>query len=264
MGPSIPVGFGPPQPPPSSQPSFTAEIDDTNPYSTPSLRPSQQPNSSTSLRNQPYRHATAGHKILLWPAIQNLILQAVPSNIGDLKDLDQNGSAFIMRMRRGTPNLPLDELQDKAHVGMQSQATRATGGARTIFPYLSREVMHRLATSYFDTFNFMYPFMDRQNFISDTLARVYTEGFDGDTDSVLALLVFALGELAIEGSRGNPVESYNGRQSGIRGGTLSRPPGLALFNEARKRMGYVLTDCELEHVQMYSLAACVIHPLLGC
>ena len=78
-------------------------------------------------------------------------------------------------------------------------------------------MMGRLATAYFDTFNFIYPFMDRQIFTSDILVRVRTEGFDGDTDSVIALLVFALGELAIEGSRGNPIEVYQGRPSGASG-----------------------------------------------
>lgn len=99
--------------------------------------------------------------------------------------------------------------------------------------------------------------MDRQNFISDTLTRVKAEGFDGDTDSVIALLVFALGELAIEGSTGSPIEFHDGRPSGIRGGTASRPPGLALFNEARKRLGFVFTQCNLENVQILSLAAYV-------
>jgi hypothetical protein len=42
--------------------------------------------------------------------------------------------------------------------------------------------------------------MDRQNFISDTLTKVHTEGFNGDPDSVIALLIFALGEVAIVSS----------------------------------------------------------------
>jgi hypothetical protein len=120
--------------------------------------------------------------------------------------------------------------------------------------------MHQLATAYFDTFNFVYPFMDRQGFISDTLTKVCTEGFNSDPDSVIALLVFALGELATEGMRGYPIEVYKGRPSGVRGGTASKPPGLAIFNEARKRMGFVLTDCDLVNVQIYSLAAYVIFP----
>lgn len=196
--------------------------------------------------------------MLTWPAIQQLLLQSLPPNIGDLKSLDQDGSAFLVGIEEGTPMLPLDDaLQERPFVGMQSQAARTSGGARMIFPALTRDVMHRLASEYFDTFNFLYPFMDRQNFISDTLTRVHTEGFNGDTDSVIALLVFALGEVAMEGSRGNPIDSHRGRASGIRGGTASKPPGLALFNEARKRIGFVLADCELENVQIFSLAAYV-------
>jgi hypothetical protein len=175
----------------------------------------------------------------------------------DLKILEQDGSAFILRMQKGLPPLPLDEgLNQIPFQGMQTQATRASGGARVTFPALNRELMHRLATAYFDTFNFLYPFMDRQNFLSDTLTKVYSEGFDGDVESVMALLIFALGEVAIEGSRGNSIEQHNGRPSGVRGGNRHRPPGLGLFNEARKRIGFCLVECELENAQVYSLAAC--------
>lgn len=104
--------------------------------------------------------------------------------------------------------------------------------------------------------------MDRQTFLSETLTKTHTEGFDGDPDSVVALLVFALGELAIEGSRGTPMEVYKGRPSGVRGGSsMDRPPGIGLFNEARKRMGFVLAECQLENVQIYALAAYVLNPI---
>jgi hypothetical protein len=194
--------------------------------------------------------------MLTWPAIQQLLIQAVPANIGDMRSLEQEGSAFIVRMHQGQGVLPLDESLDEiAFVGMQTPETRATGGPRVTFPDLTRDVMQRLADAYFDSFNLIYPFMDRQNFMSDTLAMVQTEGFDGETQSVLALLVFALGELAIEGATGIPVETHNGRPSGVRGGSQLKPPGLSLFNEARKRLGFVLTKCDLENVQIFSLAA---------
>ena len=253
-----PPGFGPLQSSPSSQPSFTPDVDLTS-FSTTSIRTSQQPSPSGTGRSQPYRHASASLKILIWPAIQQLLLQALPSNVGDLKTLDQDGAAFLVRIQRGQKALPLDEgLLDRPFVGMQTQATRASGGARITFPALTRDTMHRLATAYFDTFNFLYPFMDRQNFISDTLIRVHSEGFDGDPDSVIALLVFALGELAMDGSLGQPIDQINSRPSGVRGGSALKPPGLGLFNEARKRIGFVLTQCDLENVQILSLAAFVI------
>ncbi|TAQ89561.1 hypothetical protein B7494_g2138 [Chlorociboria aeruginascens] len=254
---AIPSGFGPPQTSPSSQPSFRVDIEDPRSRSASSSR--RLPQQLVTGRGQPYRHASAAHRMLTWPAIQQLLLQAVPSNTGDLNSLEQEGSAFIIRMQKGIPNLPLDEiLQGRPFVGMQSQATREAGATRITFPLLTRETMHRLATAYFDTFNLLYPFMDRQNFISDTLSQVDTEGFNGDTDSVIALLVFALGELALEGYDGQPIEVVNGRSSGVRGGSSSKPPGLALFNEARRRMGFVLTECDLENVQIFSLAACVV------
>jgi hypothetical protein len=194
--------------------------------------------------------------MLTWPAIQQLLIQAVPANVGDMRSLEQEGSAFIVRMHQGQPVLPLDDnLEEQPFVGMQTPATRAIGGQRVTFPALTRDVMHRLATAYFDSFNMIYPFMDRQNFMSDTLAMVQTEGFDGEAESVLALLIFALGELAIEGATGLPIEGHNGRPSGVRGGSRTKPPGLALFNEARKRLGFVLTKCDLENVQIFSLAA---------
>ena len=250
----MPTGFGPPQPAPTSQPSFSTDVDEPGLYS--SSRSAQQPSRSGTRTSQPYRHASAAHKMLAWPAIQQLLFQALPSNIADLNSLDQDGPGFIVRIQEGTPKLPLDEsLQDRRSV--PSPASRASGGTRTTFPRLTQDIMQQLATAYFDTFNLIYPFMDRQAFISDTLTKVHTEGFDGGLDSVIALLILALGELAIEGSRGNPIDVYKGRPSGVRGGTASQPPGLALFNEARKRIGFVLTDCDLENIQIYSLAACV-------
>ena len=255
---SMPAGFGPPQPAPTSQPSFSTDVDELASSSSPRL--AQQPSLSGIGRSQPYRHASAAHKMLTWPAIQQLLLQALPSNIGDWKISEQQGPAFILQI----PNLALDDnLQDRPFAAMQSQASRSAGEARTTFPRLTRDTMLQLATAYFDTFNLMYPFMDRQNFISDTLAKVHTEGFGVDPDSVIALLVFALGELAKDGSCGNPIEEYKGRPSGVRGGTASDPPGIALFNEARKRIGFVLTGYDLENIQIYSLAACVTVSLVS-
>jgi hypothetical protein len=250
-----PRGFGPPQPSPSSQPSFNNDGDDNV-----SFVPSQQLSAQAShvgvAKAQTYRHTSGSFQMLSWPAIQQLLLQSLSSNLDDLKSLEQEGSAFLVRIGEGTLSLPLDDmLQGRPFVGMQSQATRNAGGTRMTFPTMTRDIMYRLATTYFDTFNLFYPLLDRESFISDTLTRVHSEGFDGDTDSVIALLVFALGELAIEGANGDPIEVYKGRRSGIRGGSATKPPGLAFFNEARKRIGFVLTDCELENVQIFSLAA---------
>ncbi|QSZ30273.1 hypothetical protein DSL72_004795 [Monilinia vaccinii-corymbosi] len=251
-------GSGPNQTSPTHESSFT-EPSGLEPDGT--IFPisfSRMSEASVGLMNTSvtYHHSTASHKILIWPAIQQLLLQAAPSNIGEVKVLEM-GSVFIVQMQGTRPPLSLNiDLQDKPFVGMQSLASRVIGGSRITFQGFTRDAMHQLATSYFDTFNFIYPFMDRQNFLSDTLNKVLTEGFDGDMESVIALLVFALGDVAHEGARGDPAVVYQGRPSGVRGGSgSSRPPGLAFFNEAMKRIGLVFTECSLENVQMFSLTA---------
>jgi hypothetical protein len=92
--------------------------------------------------------------------------------------------------------------------------------------------------------------MGRQTFFLNTLTKVQSEGFNGDADSVISLLVFALGDLAIESAADLSSEGYRGCLSGVKDGA-TKPPGLACFNEARKRMGFVISQCDLETVQIF-------------
>jgi hypothetical protein len=255
-------GFKSPKSSLSSQSSFESEGMTGKSYNNGS-----NAGSHTSLgflsADQPYRHASAAHKMLTWPAIKQLLSQSMGKNIGDTMGLEREGSAFIVRLHKGSPNLPLDELVlDQPFVGMHSQATRTTGGSCVAFPGLDYSTMLQLSTAYFDTFNGVYPFMDQQIFLQDTMARVWFEGFNGDTDSVIALLVFALGQLAIDDQRGSSGPSVNKRSSAIEGTSLV-PSSLGLFNEARKRLGFVLTKCDLENVQIFSLAAYVLSRIRG-
>ena len=119
---------------------------------------------------------------------------------------------------------------------------------------LNWDTMQRLSRAYFDSINLSYPILNRQSFMSETLPALFNNGFDLSMASTIAFLVFALGEVALAGSDGPPVHVYNGRTSGIKGGSKKRPPGLDLFNEARRRMGFNLTESSLENVQVFALA----------
>lgn len=90
--------------------------------------------------------------------------------------------------------------------------------------------------------------------MSETLPAVFNNGLTDSMESTVAMLVFALGEVAIAGADGPPIHVYNGRQSGVKGGTKERPPGLELFNEARRRISFHLTERSLENVQIFALA----------
>lgn len=134
----------------------------------------------------------------------------------------------------------------------------AGGSALTALPItmsdLNWDTMQRLSKAYFDSFNLLCPVLDRHSFLSSTLPSVFSEGFSQDMASTIAFLVFALGEVALTGSSGPPVHANNGRPSGVKGGSKDIPPGLDFFNEARKRMGFNLTDCSIENVQIFLLA----------
>ena len=73
--------------------------------------------------------------------------------------------------------------------------------------------------------------------------------------TVLALLVFALGQLATEGIFGPPITNVSGAPSGIRGGAPLDPAGLELFNEARARIGSIAFHSDLVNVQILLLQA---------
>lgn len=131
-------------------------------------------------------------------------------------------------------------------------------------PLLSWDTLYRLSTAYFDSFNYIAPIVDRQTFLGVTLPAALEVGQeatnptdkssasnDGNSNMTLVLLVAALGDVAIAGVQGAPVLGATG---GVKGGTVRHPPGLALFNEARRRMGFMLGDCSLESMQIHALA----------
>lgn len=122
------------------------------------------------------------------------------------------------------------------------------------FPGLNWDSMQRLCKAYFDTFNLAFPILDRHSFMTMTMPAIFNEGFNQDINSTLAFLVFALGDVALAGTDGLPIHATNGHPSGVKGGSKDKPPGLDFFNEARKRMGFNLTDCNLENVQIFTLA----------
>jgi hypothetical protein len=125
-----------------------------------------------------------------------------------------------------------------------------------IFPGVTIEQVNEYSAAYFKTFNVLLPLLETNMFMDGIVARLLQEGYkDDDPESVLALLVFALGQLAIEGVTGHPTRVSHDESSGFRGGSIERPPGLGLFNEARRRIGMVNTQPCLETVQIMLLQA---------
>ncbi|KAK4181172.1 hypothetical protein QBC36DRAFT_342248 [Triangularia setosa] len=191
-----------------------------------------------------YKYVSSVHQMLGWPAVQQLFasIQGRLPNV-NLSSLERDGVSHMLGVHR-------PESQ-----GLSSESTMPAERSSGVLSTLTWENIRMWSQAYFDTTNLFYPILDRQSFMQETLPSLFRSGFNNSISSTIALLVFALGEVSLEGRDGAPVHVYNGRASGVKGGTKAHPPGLALFNEARSRMGFDLTECSLENVQIFALAS---------
>ncbi|KAI1336423.1 hypothetical protein F5Y15DRAFT_427096 [Xylariaceae sp. FL0016] len=235
-----------------SQTSSHPPMDTARSSSWPSSNVHMGGSASTASPLREIQYVSATHKMLGWPFIQQLLHSTSRKDPQlDLTTLDKTGVAAMLGSQGRTMSLPSNPFvsplgEDQSAVTGGIPSAREIDGVQDNALDVDWDTMQQLTKAYFNTFNLMYPIMDRQIFLSEVLPAVANHGFDD---------VFALGQVAIDGMQGDPVATYKGRPSGVRGGTTDRPPGLVFFNEARKRMGFNLTECSLENVQMFSLAA---------
>ncbi|KAG8674456.1 hypothetical protein FPOAC2_00477 [Fusarium poae] len=202
-----------------------------------------------------YRYDSSVSKVSEWLVVRHMfesLGQKPPSPVGEIPTLPRG-------LRESAVALPLDGLQP---VGISSNSTlqlplHFSASASSLDhspPSVDWETVQRLSKGYFDVINTFYPIMDRQWFNSHNLGSIISNGFHEGIIPSLVLLVLALGEVALTTSEVS-ISAYKQRPSGIKGGTIDRPPGLSYFNEARKRMGFALSEVSLENVQMFALAA---------
>ncbi|KAH9845066.1 GAL4-like Zn(II)2Cys6 (or C6 zinc) binuclear cluster DNA-binding domain [Teratosphaeria destructans] len=215
---------------------------------------SQHDKSTGSTRGD--EHLTVSHKVILWPAIYVHVINSGIAAASDLQYVLQEGTPWFIRREIEKHPLPLPWDVGLPCFPINNEAAEQRQVANVAFPTLNIQQIQEYTDAYFNTFNVLHPLLNREYFMNDVVARLLREGYgDGDPGSVLALLVYALGQVAIEGVFDRPVSMVQGQPSGFRGGTLDRPPGLALFNEARRRLGFVVTQCSLENVQIMLLQA---------
>jgi hypothetical protein len=203
-----------------------------------------------SLERNSQSHISVSHKVLLWPAvICHMWDSGVPAVASkDLQSIARLGSPWLLQRE-------ISKHRGKLPCNVRILCSTSNSES-VVFPALTVERVDEYSSAYFNTFNVLLPLLDPDIFMSGAVARLLREGYkDDDLEGVLALLVFALGQLAIEGVVGRPTSACNHESSGFRGGTIEQPPGLALFNEARRRIGMANTQPCLEYVQVMLLQA---------
>ncbi|OQN95427.1 hypothetical protein B0A48_18484 [Cryoendolithus antarcticus] len=201
-----------------------------------------------------YQHLTVPHKVILWPSIYLYLVNSGMQAATDLQHILQEGTSWLVKREMTKHPDPL--AADCRLLSYRIGAADEGYSTRTAFPSLTIQLIHEYTDAYFNTFNVLYPILNHDAFLDDTVSRLMRDGYaDGDPGAVLALMVFALGQCAKEGVFGDPTVIVNGVPSGYRGGTIERPPGIEIFNEARRRLGFVVTLCSLENVQILLLQA---------
>ncbi|KAK4039297.1 hypothetical protein C8A01DRAFT_16706 [Parachaetomium inaequale] len=248
---AYPVPNSLPSPLPTAQGALGSSVPTSSSYHFPDVA------SVASGGEDHYQYVSSVHQMLKWPAIQQLFASIQPNLPDiDLSVLEREGPASMVALRRSAIlGLPTDTSPPVARASAISMHDPVTAPGSIAVSDLSWDTMQTLSKAYFDSINLLCPILNRQSFMSDTLPTLFSQGFDHGMASTIAFLVFALGEVALAGSDGPSVHVYNGRASGIKGGSVDRPPGLELFNEARRRMGFNLTECSLENVQIFELAS---------
>ncbi|KAI9659288.1 MAG: hypothetical protein M1821_001546 [Bathelium mastoideum] len=200
-----------------------------------------------------YRHVTAAHKVLLWPSIGKFLIDAGNNAIVDIQQIEEEGTPWFHRLdlAKHPESLAVDTHLSSTPISLPGQ--NPTLPKRVRFPALDDGTMSRYVLQYFDTYNALYPLLDKEDFWNDHLRHVVQFGFgDSDFSSILCLLVLALGKVADNVHSSGYTQ---GHPSSSPSDSPDDPPGLEIFNAARKRLGFAFSGCTLENVQILLLSS---------
>ncbi|OAL42858.1 hypothetical protein IQ07DRAFT_525438 [Pyrenochaeta sp. DS3sAY3a] len=180
-----------------------------------------------------------GYSMLFWPAVQALL---PPNALSVIKTLEPD--LPLQLETRRSPLVPtLSQQRSECDKDWLSQLTVAT--------------VKRLCDAFLSTMNLSYPVIEREFFFQHTLSVAISEGFEYNIESCLVLVVMALGCAASKSLRKRDEMVADGAvDASARSiqGIDDDPPGLGFFNEARRRIGFVTCDGNVQSCQYYLLA----------
>ena len=199
------------------------------------------------------KHLTMPHMVLLWPRIYSGLASSQTAIALDLSSIVHEGLSWFARKEASKHRTSL--LADAwLHTTNLNTGNQSIAREQSTPSCLHHTQIREVSAAYFDTFNLLYPILDRRHFTSEMLDVALRTGcIIGSAAGIILLLVLALGQVAIHGNSGGPISTVDDRTSGFRGGSLEEPPGLTEFNEARRRLGFLAVDCTIEYVQIMLL-----------
>ncbi|KAK7987927.1 JmjC domain-containing protein [Apiospora arundinis] len=147
-----------------------------------------------SPRQAHYSYSSATYKVLSWPFVQQFLGSSKKTATMVEPLVKKNGAAVMLDLHARATPLPQDTFEMAASrrgsmaPSIEVPLRNPLGGLHMDPMSFSWENMHRLSKAYFDTFNLLYPFMDRAQFQTEILSAVATNGFDESLNSTLACL----------------------------------------------------------------------------
>ncbi|KAL2840536.1 hypothetical protein BJY01DRAFT_20419 [Aspergillus pseudoustus] len=185
----------------------------------------------------------SAHQVIAWKPVLPMLPDAVQLIVSEC-GIDYASSLELKRPR--LPVAPRPGSKDEDSLGS-----------------LSVSLVKELCDSYFATFHLCYPFVDRTFFLRHTLPTAINGEFGYDVESCVVLAVMALGcwsKLALHelsefrAQRRWTASPQTSFHEDRRSSTDPTTPGIAFFNESRKRIGWLINDNCMQSCQYYLLS----------
>lgn len=216
---------------PGNLPQETGEPDDFKFDERPSTEPPGQVSISFSQ-----------HGVILWPGARAIL----PERILDARE--RLGKNYVVDLETKRPPLPMHICPFPLQIG------------EGWLEALPLTVIKGLSDAFFSTFNPFTPIMDKNFFFAFTLGAAIESGFGYTMESCLVLNVMALGCLAVHADREGNYPLPGSRSNRFEppewmGVIQEEPPGLRFFNEARRRIGFLMCGNDIQSCQFYLLSS---------
>lgn len=186
------------------------------------------------------------HGVILWPGTREILPE------GLLEAYEHLGKNYVIDLEMKRPSLPMYICP------FPPQA------ADSWLEALPLAMVKGLADAFFATFNPFTPIMDRNFFFAFTLGAAIESSFGYNMESCLLLNVLALGCLAVQAHQEGNYPLPGTRSGGFEPPDWmdvidEEPPGLRFFNEARRRIGFLMCDNDIQSCQYYLLSSYVTY-----
>lgn len=184
------------------------------------------------------------HGVILWPGAR----QVLPKQL--LAAHEMLGKNYVIELESSRPPMAMFATPFPLHAGDHW------------LEVLPLAMIKGLADAFFSVFNPFTPIMDKSFFFSFTLGSAIESGFGHTMETCLVLNVLALGCLAVlahqEGNYPLPgSRTHHFDPPDWVNVVYEEQPGLRFFNEARRRIGFLMCDNDLQSCQFYLLSSCV-------